>query len=240
MTRFFLILSVIIFIASCTSRNSKISAAKAKDTLSYDLPKEYPNSIYLGRVTGSIADSFKRDKYSIWKDSLFKLTTIIQSNKPLVIRFFTTNFWSDTSYCIILSYDTAFSIRALRHYFVYEKDAKKSENQKSVLAQVPVHAKADSIFEKLVENGVFSFNMSPSKTNYSKYPILELTKNGFVNGSEILGVDDGVAFLLQYKVDKYYDEVGINNPATYFDHNPDFQIYRRKYEITKALLSVLK
>lgn len=208
--------------------------------MSNDLPKEYPNSIYIGLVTGQIADSFKTNTYLEQKDSIFNLSSITRSNSKIEIRFFTTNYWSDTSYCIILKYDTSFSLKGLKHYYIYDTVTKKIENRKHVTINIDVHSKADSIFDKLVENGVFSINMPPPKIDYSEYPLLELTKDGFIQGSTIGAIDDGVDFRLDYKVDKYYDRIYINNPSTYFRHNPDFQKDRRKYEITKLMLSGLK
>jgi hypothetical protein len=237
----YIVILIASIVTSCNSKNPSAGSNNAnRDGLSHEMPKEYPNSIYIGRVTGQIADSLETNDYLKQRDSIFNLNNITKSNSKIEIRFFTTNYWSDTSYCIILKYDSSFSLRALKHYYIYDTVTNKVENRKHVTINIDVQSKADSIFDKLVENGVFSINMSPSKINYSQYPLLELTRDGFKEGSTIGDVLDGVDFQLEYKVDRYYDRIYINNPSTYFRHNPDFQKDRRKYEVTKLMLSGLK
>jgi hypothetical protein len=241
MSRVCFIFFIITVIASCTSKNPVADATlDSKDTLSAELRKEYPNSIYIGRVTGQIADSFKTNEFLTERDSVFKLNSITKSSKPIEIRFFTTNYWSDTSYCVILTYDTSFSLRGIKKYYIYDTITNKIENRKTVITDIEVHAKADSLFDALVENGVFSINMPGSSISFSKYPLLELTKEGFKDGTIVGDVSDGVDFQLEYKVDKYFDRIYMNNPDAYFKHNPDIQSHRRKYEVTKLMLSGLK
>jgi hypothetical protein len=244
MSRYYLIISVLVslILVNCRPKETvQTSTGEKNDTLSYEMPKEYDTSIYIGRVTGNIPDSFlKNSEHYIKRDSLFGLNSLTASRNQVEVRFFTQNYWSDTSYCILLTYDTSFSIRGLKHYYIYDTITRNVEKRKSIVIKVSLTAKPGSLFEKLVENGVFSLNTPSSRTDYSNYPLLELTKKGFKEGTIIGDVLDGVDFTLEYKVDKLYDRIYINNPSTYFRHNPDFQISRRKYEITKLMLSGLK
>ena len=244
MKHFYYFLILIVFIFGCSRQSKNIEHPTKSDSLTQKPRKEYDSSIYIGLVTGSTQDAFFK-KYAPWKDSIFRLPNLVNSTKLIEIRFFTTNYWSDTGYCIILEYDSLFKIRGLKHYNTY-------------LENIKVEANPDSIFEKLVENGIFSINTpnvqdvypvvsfddfnKPSKRKVTKqnYPLYELTKKGFKEGTIVGPVVDGVSFMVVYKVNNLFDDIFIDNPGTYFSHNPDFQIARRKFEITRSFLSGLK
>jgi hypothetical protein len=226
------------FLLGCNSKQpNHLGNLKDNDTLSYKIPKEYDTSVYIGTVTGMSLDSFQQKGYG-FRDSLFKLDELTRSSNKIEIRFFTLNYWSDTSYCIILSYDTSFSIVGFKNYYTYYTSTNNIKDSKQVLTKVQLKTNPDTLFEKLVENGIFS--LGTACVLDSKYPILELTKNGFTDGSIVGDVLDGVDYTLEYKVDKFFDHININNPTTHFYHNPDKQTYRRKFEIAKLMLSGLQ
>jgi hypothetical protein len=175
MTRLIFILTLLsLILISCNSKQAKqVVELNNTDTLSYKIPKEYDTSIYIGTVTGMTLDSFQQKGYG-FMDSLFKLDELTRSSSKIEIRFFTLNFWSDTSYCIILSYDTSFSIVGFKNYYTYDTITNDIKDRKQVLTKVQLKTNLDSLFEKLVENGVFS--LATACVLDSKYPLLELTK----------------------------------------------------------------
>ena len=63
--------------------------------------------------------------------------------------------------------------------------------------------------------------------------VKELTKKGIINGSYCGPVSDGTTYILEYKVGDTYNIIYIGNTDSYFKRNPDQQMYRRQYEITK-------
>jgi hypothetical protein len=251
MIRFYFTFLMLFLLASCNSKNSKTALASINtDTLSAELYKEYPNSIYIGMVTGNIADSFERHDD---RDSLFQLTPLTKSSKAIELRFFTSSY----NYCILLLYDTTFSITGIEHIYEYDSTiitTRPDTARKSILKKIQLNCNPNTLFTKLVQNGVFSLkNLSNTdypdvsndfdfkgKKSQNNFPILELTKNGFVQGSITglaIGGDD---VILEYKVDTLFDRVYINSPELHLNHNPDFPLYRRRYEITELFLSCLR
>jgi hypothetical protein len=252
---FFSIFSVFIFLGCDSKKSSNTKTAVATDTLTSKSSKEYDSSLYIGIVTGNKPDSLNKDiPYYRKRDSLFRLDNLTSSANKIEIRFFTQSFWSDTSYCIILTYDTSFYLSGLKLWYLYDSVNGSFENRKAVLVKIPIKSKPDSLWEKLIENGVFSLNdpstkdlremtvmlklsLPTDKVEHSKYPLFELTKHGFIEGSMIGDVSDGPEYTLEYEVNKLYDRIDIHSPEVYFGHNPDFQLNRRKFEITKLMLS---
>ncbi|MGG9962411.1 hypothetical protein [Ferruginibacter sp. SUN106] len=185
---------------------------------------DFDSSLYLGRVIGKSPEQFIKENTSE-VDSSFSLPPIINSNHLLEIRFYPTLSWSDTVYCTILTWDSLFTIRRVGH---------KNDTSKNNF-DIPINYNADSIFSKLIENGVFSLTESNNISEYFK-EIKSLTKKGLKGATHIGDVADGAVFRLQYKVDTIYNSVHMTSPWSYFEHNPDNQLYRRNYEIARILL----
>jgi len=221
----------------CTSVQNKkdLSNYARKDSIpSY--PKEYDSTIYLGNVLGNNADFYNHDNV-YRRDTMYGLQSLTKSKYQIEIRFYTQNPWADTSYCTVLFYDTAFKINRVKHYLLYDTTRNsQADNSKSISKTIAVKTNPDSIFQKLVENGIFSLTQVKQK-DYFNQNFKELSKRGLKDGTLIGDIADGTEFILEFKVDTLYQTIFISNPASYFRHNPDYQLFRRNYEITALLLA---
>jgi hypothetical protein len=199
------------------------------------LAAEYENSIYLGVVSGKNANTYNSGR-NLGYDTIFKLVPLTKSENKIEIRFYTFNSWSDNSYCTILSYDTAFKITRIKHTYYIDSIKQTIDYNKPSNTILSVKTNPDSLFKKLVENGIFSLTQFNQK-DYSNYKAKVLTKNGIKDGLYIRGVLDGVDFQLEFKVDTIFNSIYMNNPHLYFEANPDYELIRRYKEISELLLS---
>ena len=192
-----------------------------------------------------------------YEDTVFGLDPITKSDNILEIRFYNLPSESSVSWCTILYYDSTLKMRRIKHQIAYDtlSHITSQFNQQEI-----VNGNADSILNKLVENGVFSLGSSVNhdslvkkeierfkklalssyiKEDLKRYYIpnvKELTKHGLKDGSYTALVNDGISFRLEFKVGKTFNSIFIGNPVAYFKHNPDQQTYRRKYEIGSLML----
>ncbi len=239
MTQKYHFTSFIIFFCLSIIFSPTYGQKKNKGYLSPDsiraLAAEYENSIYLGVISGKNASTYNSER-SLRHDTIFKLIPLTKSKNKIEIRFYTFNSWSNNSYCTILSYDTAFKITRIKHTYYFDSIKQTIDYTKPSNNILSVNIKPDSLFKKLIENGIFSLTQFNEK-DYFKHKSKVLTKNGIKDGLYIGGVYDGVDFQLDFKVDTIFNSIYMNNPNSYFEANPDYELTRRYKEISELLLS---
>lgn len=255
---------LISLLVSCNLKHDKDekTTTQAKDSMQPNR-KEYDSSIYLGSIVGKDASSYS--KGDTFNDTLFGLKPITESNYLVEIRFytspeagyFTSPSFTSEKYCTILYYDSSFKITRIMRQYHYDTITNKTSDP--INKTITVKASADSILNKLVENGIFSLAATDkkdsslvtkdvSKTDLVDYyddmlksyhipNVKKLTKNGLKDGTYIGPISHPTTFVLKYKVGDVYNTIYMSNPDIYFRHNPDHQIYRRNYEIASLLLS---
>ncbi len=226
--------------STCTSKQGERANAEIiRNDSIQEYPKDYDSNIYVGSVLGTDADAYNKDK-TFRRDTIYGLEPLTRSKHLVEIRFYLQSYWSDTTYATTLTYDTTFKMSRIKHFYSYDTVTHNSENRKSINLNIPVKTNPDSIFNKLIENGIFSLT-EIDKKDYEKQEVKELTKHGLKNGTQIIGdILDATDFILEYKVDTIYNTIYMQSPYIYFQHNPDYQLFRRYYEITKLLLSGLE
>ena len=262
--RIFKISLLISLLVSCNLKhgNDEKATIQAKDSMQLE-KKEYDSSIYLGSIVGMDAAAYSKENTS--NDTMFGLKPITESNYLVEIRFytspeagyFTSPSFTSERYCTILYYDSSLKITRIMRQYHYDTITNKTSDP--INKTITVKASADSILNKLVENGIFSLaatdkkdstvaTKDASKTDlrghyenifkgYHIPNVKELTKNGLKDGTYFGPISHPTTFVLKYKVGDIYNTIYMSNPDTYFRHNPDHQIYRRNYEIASLLFS---
>lgn len=175
-----------------------------------------PRLVYAGKVIGMNSAQFD----SLYAETNWKyLQPITKSTHPIEIRFKTAKVYSSPNpVCTILYYDSSFNLERF------------SQNGKAL----SLNAKAEVIYNKLIENAIFNLEQfhyskftSDSVTLYSssgwrKYPFTEIH------------VDHEHFYSLEYKVGDLYNKIFID--LKYYMDFPDNQLLRRYTEIKRALM----
>lgn len=218
-----LILQLLLFIGCANIKAQSISASKFNPfNANSDLP-----SIYLGKVIGLSSDKY--DSINHKKYLEFGLPKLTNSTYQIEIRFFNEGGIGSLGFrhCTILYFDTTFKIK---------RSVLKLKNNKSFFGNEQVLFNADSIYDKLIENAVFSLNQFDGK-RYFKDTAQKLTPYGFNNVPFYTGgFTDGEWYELDFKVGDTYNSIFMDNPKSMLELNPDNQLMRRYNEIRKIFL----
>ena len=182
--------------------------------------------IYFGEVKGiSIEkyDSLYKARYSTKFESRslakspYKMEARIMCNGGFPIPWARHN-------CVCVYLDTIIKIKFFDDSYYNYKES------------LPKHRlNADSIYDKLIENGIFSLTSIDNAAD-SNYRVLILTKNKLLERKfEEMKIDDGWGCTIEYKVENIYNIISFGNPGLDYRSYPDNQILRRQYEIAKLV-----
>ena len=153
------------------------------------------NSIFLGQISGVKAEEFEEEfRY----DSLFGLTKLTESKHLIEIRFFEISNipWY---YCTTLYYDSEFKLTR-KSYQVRNYDTTKL---KLFEFQPLVKMNADSVFNKLIQNSIFSYEPSNYFDNKPKI----LTAKGIEVDTKLCGQTDGFWYYIDIKVGNTFKKI---------------------------------
>ncbi|MCU0351907.1 MAG: hypothetical protein MUF43_13935 [Flavobacterium sp.] len=157
------------------------------------------------------------------------ITDITESRNKIEIRLYETYFLAGLTYCTTLYLDTTFKVNRTKYWRYY--DSKKYQPKEINTIDVIVPSK---VFSVLITNGIFSLPNKKWNETLSESKPKELTQNGLTDVN-FLVIADGVGYTIEFKVDSIFNRISFSNADTYFKAYPDNQLFRRQYEIIKAL-----
>ncbi|MEJ7625752.1 MAG: hypothetical protein WKF35_02725 [Ferruginibacter sp.] len=153
------------------------------------------SGIFLGKISGVTAKEFNEE---IRYDSLFGFNNLTDSKYLIEIRFFEISNLA-LNFCTTLYYDSEFKLTR-RNNNVRQYDTSKFR----VIEYQPLaNMNADSIFSKLVQNSIFSYQPS----NYWDDKPKVLTSKGIVNDTKLCGQTDGSWYQIDIKVGNNYKRI---------------------------------
>jgi len=223
---------------SCNSKKTKDAKGHTLNSKPHSSSKKV-TAFYLGNIFGEGYEKFKKQKDDRL-DSTFSRNSIMESGHPLDIRFFVHNDWSDTGYCITVFFDTSFHGSIIKHFLIYDTTSKERRLRQAENAVYPIKGSIDSIVNRLVQNGVFSLD-NVDTLGFNSFRPRQL-RNGKIEDKDVVThvqLFDGVRFVLEYKVDSVFRRIYFGDPSMNYRDYPDFQPYRRKYEIISILSNIL-
>lgn len=185
------------------------------------------NAIYVGSVTGKSKTEFLNEKSAIPK--LIALNDITESIYRIEVRLYETYFLAGLTYCTTLYLDTIFKVTRSKNWRYYDSSKYQPKETNSVSKIAP-----DKAFSVLIANGIFSLQNKKWDEILKESRPREIVQTGLVDANFLI-VADGVGYMIEYKVNDFYNRITFSNVDVYFKAYPDNQYFRRQYEIVKAL-----
>jgi hypothetical protein len=185
------------------------------------------DNIYIGAVTGQSKSAFIKSKSTLAKT--IGLTEITESRNKIEIRLYETYFLAGLTYCTTLYFDTTFKVIRSKYWQYYDSTKYQPKETNPLNAIIPAKA-----FSVLITNGIFSLPNKKWNEALKESNPKEFRKKGLAD-ADFLVVADGVGYTIEYKIDSLYNCIKFSNPETYFKVYPDNQLFRRQYEIIKAI-----
>jgi hypothetical protein len=186
--------------------------------------------LYVGKVDGQTKADFLKgfDEYDVKRDSLLEIKPITQSEYQIEIRLYETPSAMSVTTCTVLYYDYSFKIkRSMKVSGGWDK------NWFPIIGNPLDKVNADSVFKKLVNNGIFSLpEFSPENNSQI------LTKRGLIKSNAVCGVTDGCRYYIQIKLNDVYKKIYFSDmEAAQLACFPDNHITKRKKAIVEELKS---
>jgi hypothetical protein len=179
--------------------------------------------IFVGEIRGQTLESFNKNAKP---QKELNLPNITSSPYRIEIRLYEAGNLG-LSVCTVLYLDTIFRRRA------YRAD-RNTNNPAKVKPPIVPNNDADSIFQILVSNGIFSIQSLDFDSFGKKYIPKVLTSQGLAK-SKYTFIDDGVEYVLEYKIDNFYGQIFFENARDYSNIYKDNQLLRRQKEIVSAI-----
>lgn len=181
-------------------------------------------TIFLGEIKGHPLELFTRNSV---KHENSGLPDIKSSPYKIEIRLYEEDALMGFSFCTILYFDTAFKRKA--YFLPFFNDSLAKAKEIKIL-----YSNTDSIFQILVRNGIFSIQSLDEDSIKNNYHPKILTLHG-LDSSSSMSVDDGASYLLEYKVDTYFDQALFSNSDYYSEYYMDHILLRRQAGILAAI-----
>ncbi len=180
--------------------------------------------IFLGEIKGHPLLAFTRDRV---KHEGPDLPDITSSPYKIEIRLYEMDALMGFSFCTVLYFDTAFKRKAYSLRLFNDSLTKPKEIK-------IIYSNADSIFQVLVRNGIFSIQSLNEDSIMNNYHPQTLTLHG-LDSSSSMSVDDGASYLVEYKVDGYFGQASFANSDYYSEYYRDHILLRRQAGIIAAI-----
>ena len=196
--------------------------------------------IYVGKVNGVNSDSLLTE-WSFYQklgyDRYLELQDITKSGFPIEVRIYERSSLKGFVICSRIYYDEPKNTFAQSLHSTLKYSMLK-EKEKYELRTIVKHINADSVFNELVRNGIFSL---PAET-YDDMPLdstrMILTPKGLEIAKRQWGSTDGSSYIIIWKVGHQYNlKYFSTQEETELENYPGMDFIKRKKNIVNLLTS---